>query len=76
MGGRQVFSDRGEVAKEALVGQEETGAKIVVKAEGVLQTVVGHQERLSLQGTEESEEDIPHRHTRNSTSLILVVHDS
>lgn len=48
MRGRQVFSDKGEVAKEALVGQEETGAKIVVKAEGVLQTVVGHKECLSL----------------------------
>lgn len=40
MRGRQVFSDGGEVAKKALVGQEETGAKAVVKAEGVLQTVV------------------------------------
>lgn len=48
MRGRQIFSDRGEVAKEALVGQEEIGAKFVVKAEGVLQTVVGNQERLSL----------------------------
>lgn len=48
MRGRQVFSDGGEVAKKALVGQEETGAKAMVKAEGMLQTVVGHQERLSL----------------------------
>lgn len=48
MRGRQVFRDRGEVAKEALVGQEKIGAKIVVKAEGMLQTVVGHQEHLSL----------------------------
>lgn len=55
MRGRQVFSDRGEVAKEALVGQEEIGAKIVVKAEGVLQTVVGHQERLSLVIKDEAE---------------------
>lgn len=37
---RQVLSDGGEVAKEALVGQKETGAKVVVKAEGMLQTVV------------------------------------
>lgn len=48
MRGRQVFSDRGEVAKKALVGEEETGAKVVMEAEGVLQTVVRHQERLSL----------------------------
>lgn len=55
MRGRQVFSDRGEVAKEPLVGQEKIGAKIVVKAEGVLQTVVGHKERLSLVFKEEEE---------------------
>lgn len=48
MRGRQVFCDRGEVAKKALVGQEEIGAKVVMEAEGVLQTVVRHQERLSL----------------------------
>lgn len=48
MRGGQVFSDRGEVAKKALVGQQEVGAKVVMEAEGVLQTVVRHQERLSL----------------------------
>lgn len=56
MRGRQVFSDRGEVAKEALVGEEETGAKVVVEAEGVLQTAVRHQERLSLAKENTTEE--------------------
>lgn len=56
MRGRQVFSDRGEVAKKALVGQEEIGAKVVMEAEGMLQTVVRHQERLSLVNKNNTEE--------------------
>lgn len=49
MGGGKVLSDGGEVVEEALVGKEKTGAKAVVQTEGVLQTVVRHQERLPLQ---------------------------
>lgn len=56
MRGRQVFSDRGEVAKKALVGQQEIGTEVVMEAEGVLQAVVRHQERLSLVNKDNTEE--------------------
>lgn len=48
MRGGKVLSYGGEVVEEAFVGKEKTGAKAVVQTEGVLQTVVRHQERLSL----------------------------
>lgn len=70
MRGRQVFSDSGEVAKEALVGLEEIGAKAVVKAEGVLQTVVGHQERLPLCDLKTRHAGIRERH---STLYLLSI---
>lgn len=48
MGGGQVLGDRGEVIKEALVGEQEIGAEVMVQTEGMLQTVVRHQERPAL----------------------------
>lgn len=48
MRGGKVLGYGSEVIEEAFVSKEETGAKAVVQTEGMLQTIVRHQEGLSL----------------------------
>ena len=57
MGGGQVLGDRGEVVKETLVGEQEIGAEVMVQTEGVLQTVVRHQECPALRDHEGQREE-------------------
>lgn len=52
MGGGQVLGDGGEVAEDALVGQQQAGTQALVQVEGMLQAVVSHQERLPLKESE------------------------
>ena len=57
MGGGQVLGDRSEVAEEALVGEQETGAEVLVQTEGMLQTVVSYQECPALWDQKEQREE-------------------
>lgn len=57
MGGGQILGNGGEVVKQALVGQEEIGAEVMVQTEGMLQTVVRHQECPALRDHEGHRQD-------------------
>lgn len=48
MGERQVLGNISKIPKEALVGQQEAGAEVLVETEGVLQTLVSYQKCPAL----------------------------